>query len=168
MGSEAINLAMNIIFLLINRDERTIHRLLDIWGSAVKKTHTFLSDHDIIELKPEVRRALIDIEQLYGCRDDAGVLQGFISVADGKIEMLFVHADARGKGIGKELLNYAINKLGARFVDVNEQNGQGVGFYVHMGFPLIGRSEFDAQGRPFPLLHLELVCAPLGRELQNL
>ena len=54
-------MAMNTIFMLINRDEHTIQRLLDIWESAVKKTHTFLSDHDIIEIKPEVKRALIDI-----------------------------------------------------------------------------------------------------------
>ena len=69
--------------------------------------------------------------------------------------MLFVHADARGKDIGKTLLNYAVDNLGAKFVDVNEQNGQGVGFYMHMGFRVIGRSDFDGQGRPFPLLHLE-------------
>ncbi len=71
------------------------------------------------------------------------------------IEMLFVHADARGKDIGKTLLNYAVDNLGAKFVDVNEQNGQGVGFYMHMGFRVIGQSDFDGQGGPFPLLHLE-------------
>jgi len=39
---------------------------------------------------------------------------------------------------------------------VNEQNLQGVGFYLHMGFVETGRSETDDQGRPYPLLHLRL------------
>ncbi len=70
--------------------------------------------------------------------------------------MLFVDDGVRGQGIGKQLLRYAVDVLGARFVDVNEQNTQGVGFYRHMGFSTIRRSEHDDQGRPFPLLHLEL------------
>jgi putative acetyltransferase len=41
-------------------------------------------------------------------------------------------------------------------VDVNEQNPQGVGFYRHMGFEQVGRSELDGQGNPFPLLHMRL------------
>ncbi|MDR1040632.1 MAG: GNAT family N-acetyltransferase, partial [Deltaproteobacteria bacterium] len=45
--------------------------------------------------------------------------------------------------------------LGVKFVDVNEQNEQGVGFYRHLGFHVISRSEYDEQGRHFPLLHLE-------------
>jgi putative acetyltransferase len=39
-------------------------------------------------------------------------------------------------------------------VDVNEQNDGAIGFYGHLGFEVTGRSEFDDQGRPYPLLHL--------------
>ena len=70
--------------------------------------------------------------------------------------MLFIDADARGQGIGKKLLKFAFANLGAKYVDVNEQNELGVGFYEHMGFIQASRSEHDEQGRPFPILHLEL------------
>ena len=40
------------------------------------------------------------------------------------------------------------------FTDVNEQNLQAVGFYEHLGFVPIGRSERDGQGRAYPLIHL--------------
>ncbi len=146
---------MDRINLLMNLNRQTIARLLDIWESAVKKTHTFLSNNDIAQIKPEVQEALKAIEQLYGFSDENGILQGFIGVANYKIEMLFIDDSARGKGIGKELLNYAVESLGAKFVDVNEQNKQGFGFYEHMGFHVISRSEYDEQGRPFPILHLE-------------
>jgi len=39
--------------------------------------------------------------------------------------------------------------------DVNEQNGQAIGFYESMGFLRVGRSPVDGQGRPYPLIHLE-------------
>lgn len=70
--------------------------------------------------------------------------------------MLFVDAEARGKSIGKQLLNYAINSCVAKYVDVNEQNEQACDFYMHSGFQVIGRSELDSQGRAFPLLNLVL------------
>ncbi|MDR1038912.1 MAG: GNAT family N-acetyltransferase, partial [Deltaproteobacteria bacterium] len=138
---------MNKIYLLTPRDEQTRALLLDIWESAVKKTHTFLSADDISRIKPEVQQALNSVDQIYGYRDDNGILQGFIGIVDQKIEMLFIDDNARGQGIGKQLLNYAGGSLGVKFVDVNEQNEQGVGFYRHLGFHVISRSEYDEQGR---------------------
>ena len=48
------------------------------------------------------------------------------------LEMLFVDNQYRGKGIGKELVTYAIQRFGINKVDVNEQNIQAVGFYQHI------------------------------------
>ncbi|MDR2932606.1 MAG: GNAT family N-acetyltransferase [Oscillospiraceae bacterium] len=138
------------------RDEQAINRLLDIWESAVVKTHTFLSESDIIAIKPDAKSGLIAIESLYCFHDDTDIARGFIGVENEKIEMLFIDAGARGQGIGKQLLKFALANLGAKNVDVNEQNEQGVGFYKHMGFIQTSRSEHDEQGRPFPILHLEL------------
>lgn len=144
------------IKLLKQRNQNVVNRLIAVWKSAVIKTHTFLSEADISAIQPEVKQGLEEIENLYGYYDDNGILQGFIGVENRKTEMLFIDADFRGRGVGKQLLNVAITELGAIHVDVNEQNEQGVGFYSHVGFHTIGRSEFDEQGRPFPILHLEL------------
>lgn len=46
-----------------------------------------------------------------------------------------------------------------RCLDVNEQNEQAVGFYLHMGFEVAGRSELDGTGKPYPLLHLRRLVA---------
>lgn len=80
-----------------------------------------------------------------------------MGVHDSKIEMLFVDSNNRSNGIGKKLINYAINDLNAKFVDVNEQNTQGVGFYKHMGFDTFKRSEFDDHRNPFPILHMKFL-----------
>lgn len=88
--------------------------------------------------------------------DDAGKPVGFLGVEGDMIEMLFVSPELFGAGVGRRLLNYATKTLGARRLDVNEGNSGARGFYEHMGFAVVGRSEIDGQGRPFPLLHMEL------------
>ncbi|GAB1622092.1 hypothetical protein AAOGI_21420 [Agarivorans albus] len=70
--------------------------------------------------------------------------------------MLFIANSAREQGIGKLLLQYAIDTLNCTKVDVNEQNPAAVGFYQHMGFKLVSRSPLDDMGKPFPILHLSL------------
>ena len=62
----------------------------------------------------------------------------------------------RGKGAGGRLLSHAIAAFGATSLDVNEQNEQAVGFYLHQGFVIAGRSELDGTGKPYPILHLQL------------
>ena len=141
---------------LEERNDIIINQLTDIWQSSVIATHDFLSSADIAELTPQVREYLKSIETLHCYYDKNGSIQGFLGMEGKKIEMLFIPADCIGKGIGKALLNYAITNLGAIYVDVNEQNDKATGFYLHMGFRVISRSELDGQGRPFPILHLGL------------
>ena len=145
---------MEHIICIENRSPDVIARLVDVWESSVRETHLFLTEDDIGAIKPEVPTGLSAIEHLYCYQDEQGVLLGFIGVAERKIEMLFVDAAARGKGIGRQLIDFAIINLHAIFVDVNEQNTQGVGFYQHLGFSIVGRDEQDEQGRPFPILHM--------------
>jgi putative acetyltransferase len=90
-------------------------------------------------------------------RDENEMVAGFIGIAEGKVEMLFIHPEYREKGIGRTLLRYAIQERGATTVDVNEQNDQALGFYLRMGFEIVGRSELDGNGKPYPLLHMRLV-----------
>jgi len=118
---------MSNIHTVNNRNDKEINDLLNIWESAVAATHTFLSEDDIQAIKPEVVKGLKEIEHLY-CYYEDDVPHGFIGAADDKVEMLFIHDKARGKGIGKKLIRYAVDNLDAKYVDVNEQNDQGIGF----------------------------------------
>ncbi|WP_223860348.1 GNAT family N-acetyltransferase [Spirosoma validum] len=90
-------------------------------------------------------------------RNKDGKIAGFMGVADDKIEMLFIHPDVRGKGIGKILVNYTLDQLGVKKVDVNEANEQAVGFYQHAGFLTVSRSALDSTGQPLPVLHMALI-----------
>lgn len=89
-------------------------------------------------------------------RNTAGLVVGFVGVSQRNVDMLFIHADWRGQGIGRRLLQYAIDTLQATTLDVNEQNPQALGFYLHLGFEVTGRSEQDGSNKPYPLLHMRL------------
>ncbi len=133
-------------------------RIVDVREASVRATHDFVAESDIRIFKPMVCGELPHTD-LAGVRDADGVVVGFIGTAQRKVEMLFIHPDYRGQGIGRALLSYAINERGATMVDVNEQNDQAVGFYLRMGFEVVGRSELDANGKPYPLLHMRLAGA---------
>lgn len=130
--------------------------LAEIWEASVRATHDFLPEQNIRALKPQVRERYMPQIPMLLAADEAGEPLGFIGCHENRIEMLFVSPESRGTGVGKQLLQYAIEQLQVDEVDVNEQNPQGVGFYLHMGFAQIGRSELDGEGNPFPLLHLKL------------
>lgn len=130
--------------------------LVKIWEDSVRKTHSFLTEEDIAYFKPLILDSYLYAVDLRVVRDSDGQILGFLGVAEGNLEMLFLHSDAFGKGLGKLCLEYAIHEMGVNKLDVNEQNEQALGFYLHCGFKVIGRSELDPQGKPFPILHLAL------------
>ncbi|NIF48164.1 acetyltransferase [Enterobacter sp. Ap-1006] len=130
--------------------------LVEIWEASVRATHDFLPEENIRALKPQVRELYMPQIPMLLAAGKTGEPLGFIGCHENRIEMLFVSPESRGMGVGKQLLQYAIEHLQVDEVDVNEQNPQGVGFYLHMGFARTGRSELDGEGNPFPLLHLKL------------
>lgn len=131
--------------------------IVDVWEASVRATHHFLKEEDIQYFKPLILNQFLQAVNLYCIRNERGHIIGFLGIAEGKIEMLFIDPISRGKGVGKLLLQYAINRLGAKKVDVNEQNHQAVDFYKHMGFQVVSRSDVDSMGKPYPVLSMELV-----------
>ncbi len=71
-----------------------------------------------------------------------------------QVDMLFVDPVFHRRGIGRALLDFTRQDHPCMFLDVNEQNSAAAHFYARYGFTVIGRSEMDGQGRPYPLLHL--------------
>lgn len=129
-------------------------RLMEIWESAVINTHDFLKEEDFLYYKEQISSYFQHVT-LIGFEQEK-VLVGFMGVLDGNLEMLFVDNEYRGTGIGKKLVEYAIENLHVTKVDVNDQNIQAVGFYNYMGFKTINRSELDASGKEYPILHMQL------------
>lgn len=136
--------------------EKDFPEILNVWEKSVRATHHFLQEEDIQLYKKLIFDEYLKAVNLICIRNQNNQILGFLGTDADKIEMLFIHPDSRGQGIGKKLLEYAIHNLKTNKVDVNEQNEQAVGFYKKSGFKVIDCSELDGMGKAYPLLHMEL------------
>jgi putative acetyltransferase len=132
--------------------------LLAIWEDSVRATHHFLQEEDIEFFKNTIQEQyLFDHLELTLARDSEGTILGFIAVSKESLEMIFLAPRARGRGIGKMLLRHAIDEMKITKVDVNEQNEEALQFYKHFGFEVVSRSKYDNTGKPYPILHMQLL-----------
>ena len=137
-----------------NRNEDLLNQLVELWEKSVRATHLFLSADGIKEIKKYVPQAIQNVATLVVATDDGPV--AFMGVENNRLEMLFVHPDNIGNGIGKKLVMYGIQKFGINEVTVNEQNPNAVSFYEHIGFKTYKRTDLDEAGMPYPLLYMKL------------
>jgi putative acetyltransferase len=134
-------------------------RLVEVWLRSVRATHAFLDEQDVQDLLPVVRDVVLAGEalELWVLEFEAGEPAAFMGLDGAALEALFVDPAHFRKGAGRQLLAHARAHKGPLTVDVNEQNPQGLAFYLQSGFVQAGRSERDSAGRPFPILHLREV-----------
>ena len=144
------------IYEATGRSPELIEALLKVWESSVRATHLFLSGSEILNIKKYVPEALRGGEHLIVADDESGSPVAFMGVENGSVEMLFIQAEERGKGVGRQLMEKGIRDYSVNRLAVNEQNPQAKGFYEHMGFQVYRRTELDEQGNPYPLLYMKL------------
>ena len=100
--------------------------------------------------------AIENVEYLIIAEKEFGEPVAFMGIDSNRLEMLFLSPEVRGKGLGKQLLQYGIETYNIQELTVNEQNPQAVGFYEHMGFQTYKRTDLDEEGNPYPLLYMRL------------
>ena len=128
--------------------------IMKVWESSVLETHHFLKDEDFEYFKEVIPRDYLPNLNIYVLIENG--LKAFLAYNNNQLEMFFVDAESRGKGFGRILIKYAIDHLNIKYVDVNEQNEQAIGFYKKFGFSQFRMSLRDSSGREYPILHLSL------------
>lgn len=141
--------------MIIRASRHHFAAIVELWEQSVRATHSFLPEDYLQYIKQLLPTILPDVPT-YVYENMDKTISGFLGVAEGKIEMLFIRPAETGKGIGRLFVEFAINNLGAKKVDVNEHNNEAFNFYRHLGFVQTARSETDGLGKPFPLIHMDL------------
>ena len=135
--------------------------LVDVWLRSVRATHTFLTEEDIQSLLPPTRSYLFsDGIELWVLCADSGEIMGFMSMSGSRMEALFLAPEFHRRGGGRALVRHAQELHGELSTEVNEQNPAARRFYEACGFEVVGRSETDDAGRPFPILHMRRTASP--------
>ena len=112
------------IIEVTDRTPDLIGQLLDVWEASVQATHLFLTDGEISRIKAYVPQALAGVAHLIAAENENDAPAAFMGIEDASLEMLFVSPEERGKGLGKALLRYGIERYGVERLAVNEQNPQ--------------------------------------------
>lgn len=137
------------------RTDELSDKLCRVWEASVRATHLYLSEAEILRIRAYVPQAVAAVDHLVVAETENGEPIGFLGAKNQRLEMLFLSPGIRGKGLGRQLLEYGIQHFGIRELTVNEQNPQAVGFYWHMGFQPYRRTDADEQGGPYPLLYMK-------------
>ena len=144
--------------IMINSASQRDHpAIIELWELSVRASHLFLPEDYLQKIKNLLPSILPTVKLFVHFDKDDQTITGFLGVSDEKIEMLFIHPAKRGQGIGRLLNQFAVEQLQTYKVDVNEQNEQAVSFYKKIGYKVVGRTEMDSLGKPFPLLQMEYV-----------
>ena len=96
------------IYELKERPPQQLERLLMIWEASVRATHHFLSDAEVKQIKSYVPQALQSVSHLIIAINASNEPIGFMGTEQNRLEMLFLSPTERGKGIGKQLVQYGI------------------------------------------------------------
>lgn len=127
--------------------------LAGIWEEAVAATHDFLSPADFGRYRSKIH-SYFDGVRLFAFEYTDGTIAGFAGINGDKLEMLFVRE--RGKGIGRTLLDFAVKEQYITGVDVNAGNTAALDFYGKYGFREVSVSPVDGEGKPYPVVHMEI------------
>ncbi|MDU4939339.1 MAG: GNAT family N-acetyltransferase [Clostridium sp.] len=84
---------------------------------------------------------------------DDGLIKGFIQMKEREICKIYVDTFFQSKGIGKELIEYAINKYEANNLWALEKNERAISFYIKHGFNLTGEKKLEEDTIEY-LVHL--------------
>ncbi len=74
---------------------------------------------------------------------DDGLVKGFIQLNGSEICKLYVEPFFQKKGIGHQLIEFAVQEMGANYLWALEKNGRAISFYNRHGFRLSGKRTYE-------------------------
>ncbi len=128
---------------IVNND---IDKIMNIWLKSNIKAHAFIQKEYWENNYNIVRDIYIPMAETFVYEDEE-CIKGFISIINNEfIGALFVDIDFQNSGIGKKLINYAIDKYKNLNLAVYKENKTAVDFYINRGFKIIKEQESEDSG----------------------
>ena len=108
-------------------------QVLKIWLDASIKAHDFIEKEFWAGKVTEMREVYLPSAETY-VYDEAGIIQGFISLYGDTIAAFLVSPNVQGKGIGKQLMRKA-KAVGQNLnLTVYKENRKSIEFYKRCAF----------------------------------
>ena len=114
--------------MIRNLKDNDLDEIMEIWLCSNTEAHSFVPESYWKNNFPGVKEALLKAE-VYVYEDENGEIQGFIGLDESYVAGLFVRKEARSKGVGKSLLDFAKDKKESLSLSVYAKNVRAVKFY---------------------------------------
>lgn len=119
--------------MIRNLKDNDLDEIMEIWLCSNTEAHSFVPESYWKNNFPGVKEALPKAE-VYVYEDENGEIQGFIGFDGSYVAGLFVRKEARSKGVGKSLLDFAKDRKESLSLKVYAKNVRAVKFYEREGF----------------------------------
>lgn len=117
-----------------NRDENLVNEILDVYDKSISDLNNEISKDSLEQIKNNTKEMIKSVENLIIVKNEEENIIGFMGCENENLEMLYLHPDYKNKGLGKELINIAINNHNVNKTQVTKINTNGIDFLSHMGF----------------------------------
>lgn len=119
---------------IVNKD---LNKIMNIWLESTIKAHDFIPKEYWQNNYNTVKNVYIPMAETFVYEEDK-CIKGFISIINnGFIGALFVDRYYQGNGVGKELIDYAIDRYKKLNLAVYKDNKKSVEFYINRGFKIV-------------------------------
>lgn len=106
-----------------------------------KNDEYYFNELQVVPIAEELRGNAEAIANTYVYDD--GVVKGFIRIARGEVQKLFVEPALQGASIGSTLLEYAVREHGVTYLWALEKNTRAIRFYKRHGFQVTGEKKLE-------------------------
>ena len=123
--------------------------IIEIWFAASLVSTPFLSREFLTNERDNIRNVWLLRAETWVYEQDGAVV-AFISLIGDEVGAIFVHPDMQGTGIGRALMDHAVDLRCELTLDVFEDNAIGRRFYDRYGF------EFEHKHFHEPSGHMQI------------
>lgn len=132
--------------MIRNLESKDIDKVMDIWEKSTIKAHDFICKEYWQNNYSTVKNVYIPMSETFVYEDKEDI-KGFISIINNEfIGAIFVDIGFQGRGVGKKLINYAMDKYKNLKLAVYKENKKSVEFYINRGFKIIKEQPNDDSG----------------------
>ncbi|HPX05597.1 MAG TPA: N-acetyltransferase [Tenuifilaceae bacterium] len=127
--------------------EADLDTVVDLWLKSSIKAHSFIEASFWEGQVNAMREVYIPSADTW-VADYEGMLVGFVSLNEEMLAALFVHPFFQGNGIGKQLLQFAMEQSDSLVLSVYKENKRAMDFYRKQGFEAIQEQVDKHTGMP--------------------
>ena len=127
--------------------EADLDTVVDLWLKSSIKAHSFIEASFWEGQVNAMREVYIPSADTW-VADYEGMLVGFVSLNEEMLAALFVHPFFQGNGVGKQLLQFAMEQSDSLVLSVYKENKRAMDFYRKQGFEAIQEQVDKHTGMP--------------------